>query len=57
MNCGGAGGVSTLRSFDDLILVALADGSVRTVNAGTLTFKTWNNALCPNDGMPLGPDW
>jgi hypothetical protein len=57
VNCGGEGGVSTLRGLTDDILVALADGSVRALNAKKLTFTTWTYALCPNDGMPLGPDW
>jgi hypothetical protein len=57
VGCGGDGGVSTLRSLDDLIMLGLADGSVRAVNAKSITFTTWSNALCPNDGMPLGPDW
>jgi type II secretory pathway pseudopilin PulG len=57
VNCGGEGGVSTLRSLTDDIPIGLADGSVRTINAKKLTFITWTNALCPNDGNPLGPDW
>jgi type II secretory pathway pseudopilin PulG len=57
VNCGGEGGVSTLRSLTDDILIGLADGSVRVLNAKKLTFITWTNALCPNDGNPLGPDW
>jgi type II secretory pathway pseudopilin PulG len=57
VSCGGEGGVSTLRSLMDDIPVGMADGSVRTVNAKKLTFITWTNALCPNDGNPLGPDW
>lgn len=57
VNCGGEGGVSTLRSLNDDILVGVADGSVRTINAKKLSFKTWTYALDPADGMPLGPDW
>jgi hypothetical protein len=57
VSCGGEGGVSTLRSLNDQILLGLADGSVRSINAKQITFTTWSNALCPNDGMPLGPDW
>jgi type II secretory pathway pseudopilin PulG len=57
VSCGGEGGVSTLRSLTDDVLVGMADGSVRTINAKKLTFTTWTYALCPNDGMPLGPDW
>jgi type II secretory pathway pseudopilin PulG len=57
VSCGGEGGVSTLRSLTDEITVGLADGSVRIINAKKLSFTTWTYALCPNDGMPLGPDW
>jgi hypothetical protein len=57
VSCAGAGGASTLRSLDDTIHVGIGDGSVRTLNAKKLTFATWTNALCPNDGNPLGNDW
>jgi type II secretory pathway pseudopilin PulG len=57
VNCGGEGGVSTLRGLTDDIVVGMADGSVRTINAKKLTFTTWTYALDPADGMPLGPDW
>ena len=56
-SCGGEGGVSTLRSLTDEILVGIVDGSVRIINAKKLSFKTWTYAMCPNDGMPLGSDW
>jgi prepilin-type N-terminal cleavage/methylation domain-containing protein len=36
--------------------VALADGSVRTV-AASVAQTTWDNALLPRDGNPLGSDW
>jgi hypothetical protein len=36
--------------------VALADGSVRTATAD-ITPRTWNAAMQPNDGQPLGNDW
>ncbi|HXG10150.1 MAG TPA: DUF1559 domain-containing protein [Gemmataceae bacterium] len=39
-----------------LIMVALADGSVRTVNA-SITGVTWAYAMSPVDRQPLGPDW
>jgi prepilin-type N-terminal cleavage/methylation domain-containing protein len=38
------------------ILVALGDGSVRLVSQGISAF-TWQNAILPNDGNPLGSDW
>ena len=57
VSCGGDGGVSTLRSLTDEILVGMGDGSVHLLNAKKLSFKTWTYALDPADGMPLGPDW
>jgi len=57
VSCDGAGGVSALRSLNDTILVALADGSAKAVNAKKISHETWLNAVCPNDGNPLGNDW
>ncbi len=37
-------------------LVGLGDGSARMVSPG-ITQKTWANAVSPNDGNVLGPDW
>jgi prepilin-type processing-associated H-X9-DG protein len=36
--------------------VAMADGSVRSV-ATSVSAITYQHAMQPNDGMPLGPDW
>jgi type II secretory pathway pseudopilin PulG len=41
---------------DGGLQVALADGSCRTISPG-ITGLTWRNALIPNDGQLLGPDW
>ena len=38
------------------IVVALADGSVRTVSPG-ISGTTWWEACTPNSGKPLGSDW
>ena len=38
------------------IQVSLYDGSVRGVTPG-VTILTWTNALRPDDGLVLGPDW
>jgi prepilin-type N-terminal cleavage/methylation domain-containing protein len=38
------------------VLVLLADGSVRGVTAG-VSQLTWQYALTPDDGNPLGSDW
>jgi prepilin-type N-terminal cleavage/methylation domain-containing protein len=52
--CSYWGSVQTGRSSG--ILVALFDGSVRNV-AATVSDATWQLAITPNDGMPLGSDW
>jgi len=38
------------------LIVGLGDGSVRTVAAG-MAPATWNQALQPNDGIPMPVDW
>jgi hypothetical protein len=38
------------------ILVAMCDGSVRTVNSA-VSPQTWYCACDPSDGIPLGTDW
>jgi hypothetical protein len=38
------------------IVVGLADASTRLVNNG-LSQPTWQSALLPSDGVPLGSDW
>jgi prepilin-type N-terminal cleavage/methylation domain-containing protein len=38
------------------VLVGLMDGSVRGVNSG-ISQVTWQNALTPADGNPLGSNW
>jgi len=47
---------SAASSHTAVILVGLADGSVRGVSSGILQ-TTWQNALSPNDGNVLGGDW
>jgi len=39
-----------------VLMVGLMDGSVRAVSQ-SITATTWNNALMPADGNPLGADW
>jgi hypothetical protein len=56
VSCGGIGGVSALRSFDETILVGIGDGSVRIVSTG-LSHDTWKAALTPAGGEVLGDDW
>jgi type II secretory pathway pseudopilin PulG len=57
VSCEGAGGVSALRSLDNNIPVAMADGSVRVLDAKKLSLTTWKAALTPNGGEVLGDDW
>jgi hypothetical protein len=46
-----------LQSFSAAgIMVGLGDGSVRLVT-NAISQTTWANALTPNDGNVLGPDW
>ena len=57
VSCGGVNGVSALRSFNDNILVGMADGSVRTIGAGRISHDTWKAAMTPNGGEVLGTDF
>jgi len=43
-------------STDGGILIATFDGSVHLLGQG-ISQLTWQNALLPNDGLVLGPDW
>jgi prepilin-type N-terminal cleavage/methylation domain-containing protein len=47
-------------SHTGTLLVGLGDGSVRNINQGissTTAPYTFNLAMVPNDGLPLGSDW
>jgi prepilin-type N-terminal cleavage/methylation domain-containing protein len=37
-------------------LVCMGDGSVKAVSE-TISQQTWQSAILPRDGIPLGPDW
>ena len=58
VDCGGAGGLSALRSTRNggAVIIALCDGSVRNVMP-SVSMKTWKNAANAGDGIPLGSDW
>jgi prepilin-type N-terminal cleavage/methylation domain-containing protein len=43
-------------SHTGALLVGLGDGSVRLINQG-ISQTTFNIAMVPNDGVPLGADW
>jgi type II secretory pathway pseudopilin PulG len=54
-NCGGAGGYSSLRSLDNLIMIAICDGSVRSVN-DALNLDVWKLLSSKADGQVI-PDF
>jgi hypothetical protein len=56
VSCGGVSGVSALRSFEDFVLVGLADGHVRTVR-NAISDTTWKAVMTPAGRDLLGPDW
>lgn len=43
-------------SHSGVVIVGIADGSVRSLAKGMSQY-TYNLALIPNDGVPLGSDW
>ncbi|HTU19137.1 MAG TPA: DUF1559 domain-containing protein [Gemmataceae bacterium] len=43
-------------SHTGTLLVGLGDGSVRAINNG-MSQPTFNAAMIPNEGLPLGSDW
>jgi prepilin-type N-terminal cleavage/methylation domain-containing protein len=53
MNCAY---VQPSSSHTGVIIVGLGDASVRNITQG-ISPQTFNLALVPNDGRPLGPDW
>lgn len=52
VNCGGAGGLSGLRSLGNTVNIALCDGSVRTVKT-SVKVEVWKLLSSRNDGNPL----
>jgi Tfp pilus assembly protein PilE len=55
VSCGGAGGLSGLRSELEVVNILIADGSVRTVKAN-VKLETWKLLADKADGNPL-PDF
>lgn len=56
VDCGGVGGLATLRSLDNVVLVGMADGSARVLNQSMKqTTLMW--ALDPLDPRPTPGDW
>jgi type II secretory pathway pseudopilin PulG len=55
VDCGGAGGLSALRSSDKVVNIALGDGSVRTVSV-KVKFATWKLLHSRADGEVV-PDF
>jgi hypothetical protein len=56
VSCGGAGGVSSMRGGEGVVLVGMCDGSVRTVSK-SISLQTWRAASTRNGGEVLGPDF
>ena len=56
VDCGGAGGLSGLRSLQNGANVALCDGSVRYIT-NKVSLATWKAAATCAGGEVLGPDW
>ena len=57
VDCGGAGGLSALRSLDDAIGIAMCDGSTRVIKATKIKPETWKALMTRNGGEVLGPDF
>jgi type II secretory pathway pseudopilin PulG len=57
VDCGGAGGFSALRSIDELVGIAMCDGSTRLINSKKITKETWKALMTRNGGEVLGPDF
>jgi prepilin-type N-terminal cleavage/methylation domain-containing protein len=53
--CGSYPGQAT-SAHTAVVLVGLGDGSVRNLSTG-LSISSYNLALVPNDGLPMGSDW
>jgi type II secretory pathway pseudopilin PulG len=56
VSCAGEGGVSAIRMPGSVVLVGMADGSVRSVSA-KISHETWKAAITPAGGEVLGADW
>jgi type II secretory pathway pseudopilin PulG len=56
VDCGGAGGMSGLRTLVRMVPTALCDGSVHYVSL-ECSLETLKNAASAADGIPLGADW
>ncbi|HZV03566.1 MAG TPA: DUF1559 domain-containing protein [Gemmataceae bacterium] len=56
VSCGGVSGVSALRSLTSSVVIGVCDGSVRTL-PNSISKTTWEHAIDPADGQPMGADW
>jgi prepilin-type N-terminal cleavage/methylation domain-containing protein len=57
VSCGGIGGLSSLRSLDDHVGVAMCDGSVRALEAGKMKLDVWKLLTARNDGQVIPADF
>jgi hypothetical protein len=56
VDCGGEGGLSGQRTFQQVFNAGLCDGSVRSVSV-SVSHKTWKAACTRAGGEILGADW
>jgi hypothetical protein len=56
VDCGGAGGLSGPRTFQQVFNAGLCDGSVRSVSV-SVSHETWKAACTRNGNEILGADW
>ncbi len=56
VDCGGAGGLSGLRSLDDTVGVGMGDGSARLIKK-TVSKETWKALMTRNGGEVIGDDF
>jgi type II secretory pathway pseudopilin PulG len=57
VNCAGLGGLSALRSLDDLVSTVFCDGSARTINAKKIKHDVWKLLTSRDDGMVIPFDF
>jgi type II secretory pathway pseudopilin PulG len=57
VDCGGAGGLSALRSLDETVAVAMADGSTRLIKGAKIKPETWKALMTRNGGEVIPNDF
>jgi type II secretory pathway pseudopilin PulG len=57
VDCGGAGGLSALRSLDATVAVAMCDGSTRLIKTATMKAELWKALATRNGGEMIPNDF